>query len=224
MPTGGSTCSSHSDCYCCGGKHSAAQCRFKDFECHFCKKRGHLASVCPEKGVSRPSEQEDTTDKGKAIAVEGDEESSDYPLCSIFNCTPSKPLLVKVFISGVSIKMELDTGVSVSLMGEDTYCLIKDSASLLQQSSVRLHTYTGEGIKVIGAIDVTVVHNGQQMTLPLIVMKGKGPPRLGRNWLSVLKLDWQHIFKVESNRSLHDALSRFNEEFNETWHCTRGES
>uniref|UniRef100_A0A1X7UUS4 Reverse transcriptase domain-containing protein n=1 Tax=Amphimedon queenslandica TaxID=400682 RepID=A0A1X7UUS4_AMPQE len=56
--------------------------------------------------------------------------------------------------------MELDIGASVLFMSEDTYCLIKDSVSPLQQSSVRLHTYTGEPIKVIGVIDVIVEHNG----------------------------------------------------------------
>ena len=171
--------------------------------------------MCRKKRAGRPSKQEDSADKGKTNAVEGDEESSDYPLFNISNCTPSKPLFVKVLINGVSINIELDTGVSVSLMGEDTYCLIKDSASPLQQSSVKLHTYTGESIKVKGATDVMVEHNGQQMTLPLIVMEGQGPPLLGRNWLSVLKLDWQHIFRVESNRSLQDVLTRCNEVFNE---------
>ena len=168
--------------------------------------------MCRKKRAGRPNKQED---KGKTNAVEGDEESSDYPLFNISNCTTSKPLFVKVLINGVSINMELDTGAFVSLMGEDTYCLIKDSASLLQQSSVKLLTYTGESIKMKGATDVMVEHNGQQMTLPLIVMEGQGPPLLRRNWLSVLKLDWQHIFGVESNRSLQDVLTRFNEVFNE---------
>ena len=30
-------------CYCCGGKHSHSTCPFKFEECHFCKKRGHIA-------------------------------------------------------------------------------------------------------------------------------------------------------------------------------------
>ena len=212
IPGGGA--SAQSDCYRCGGKHQAAQCRFKEYECHFCRKKGHLASVCRKK-KARSSKPEDSMDKSNANVVEGEEESPEYPLFNISKCTPSKPLLVKVLINGVSINMELDTGASVSLMGEDTYRLIQDSASSLQQSSVKLHTYTGEPIKVIGATDVTVEHNDQSMTLPLIVMKGEGPPLLGRNWLSVLKLDWQHIFRVESNRSLQDVLTRFKEVFNE---------
>ena len=36
-------------CYLCGGRHQASQCRFKDYECHFCKKKGHLALVSRKK-------------------------------------------------------------------------------------------------------------------------------------------------------------------------------
>ena len=50
---------------------------------------------------------------------------------------------------------------------------------------------------MLGSTEVFVQHNGQSMT---IVMKGKGSTLLGRNWLSVLKLDWQNVFKVETNR------------------------
>ena len=28
--------------YRCGGKHAADSCRFKDMECHYCHKKGHL--------------------------------------------------------------------------------------------------------------------------------------------------------------------------------------
>ena len=38
--------SGNSDCYRCGGKHRASQCMFNEYECHFCKKKGHLATVC----------------------------------------------------------------------------------------------------------------------------------------------------------------------------------
>ena len=37
------------ECHRCGGKHPAARCKFKDYECHYCKKKGHLASVCRKK-------------------------------------------------------------------------------------------------------------------------------------------------------------------------------
>uniref|UniRef100_A0A1X7VT44 Uncharacterized protein n=1 Tax=Amphimedon queenslandica TaxID=400682 RepID=A0A1X7VT44_AMPQE len=53
------------------------------------------------------------------------------------------------------------------------------------------------------------------MTLPFNVKKGKGSPLRVRNRLSLLKLDWQNVFKVESNCSLQDVLTCFGKVFNE---------
>ena len=39
--------------------------------------------------------------------------------------------------------------------------------------SVQLHTYTGEHIPVHGTVCVPVEHNGQSVTLPLIVTRGR---------------------------------------------------
>ena len=38
----------HQPCshYCGRISHASTECRYKDVTCHFCKKRGHLASIC----------------------------------------------------------------------------------------------------------------------------------------------------------------------------------
>ena len=36
-------------CYRCGGKHDPSHCCFREAECHYCKKRGHIATVCCKK-------------------------------------------------------------------------------------------------------------------------------------------------------------------------------
>ena len=47
---------------------------------------------------------------------------------------------------------------------------------------MRLRTYTGEMIKVVGAIDVEVnVHLGERKQLPLLVVQGDGHSLLGRD-------------------------------------------
>ena len=33
-------------CYRCGGKHRPSDCRFKDVDCHYCGKTGHISRVC----------------------------------------------------------------------------------------------------------------------------------------------------------------------------------
>ena len=37
------------ECYRCGGKHKPTDCRFQEAECHYCKKKGHIAKVCCSK-------------------------------------------------------------------------------------------------------------------------------------------------------------------------------
>ncbi len=44
---------------------------------------------------------------------------------------------------------------------------------------------------------VKVEYGGQTADLPLIVVKGNGPTLLGRNWLKVIRLDWQSIYYTE---------------------------
>ena len=66
----------------------------------------------------------------------------------------------------------------------------------LQQSGIKLHTYTGEQVVVVGSITVTVCYNTQVIELPLLIVKGEGPSLFGRNWLSQIKLDWGAINQV----------------------------
>ena len=37
---------STADCYRCSRKHHATKCSFKEYMCHACKKKGHLARMC----------------------------------------------------------------------------------------------------------------------------------------------------------------------------------
>ena len=40
---------------------------------------------------------------------------------------------------------------------------------------------------------VEVHHNGYVGTLPLLVVRGKGSSLMGREWLSVIRIDWASI-------------------------------
>ena len=57
-------------------------------------------------------------------------------------------------------------------MSEESFKSLRDRGAVLSQSSAKLFTYTGEQIPVMGTIDVQAEHNGQVVTLPLIVTGG----------------------------------------------------
>ena len=69
----------------------------------------------------------------------------------------------------------------------------------LEESNTRLKTYSGEYLETLGNINVSVCYGDQQVTLPLVVIKGKGPSLFGRNWLEKIKLDWPEIHKLQED-------------------------
>ena len=201
------------ECHRCGGRYSASGCLCREFVCHFCKKKGHLAKVCRRKNRYR-------TEQANAVTAEESitesHQSEEYTLFQV-RAGPSRPYKAVVKANGNLLPMEIDTGASVSVVGEKTLKTIQKGETTLelQQTSVRLQTYTGETISVLGSVVVPLEHNGQTRTLPLIVTEGSGPSLLGRDWLSALRLDWKAIFSVEATLSLQQILDKYSDVFEE---------
>ena len=78
------------------------------------------------------------------------------------------------WVNNVDLKMELDTGTSVSIISEATYNhhWPQGQAPALRESHVKLKTYSGEQVAVKGVVDVTVQYNDQTEQLQLMVARG----------------------------------------------------
>ena len=87
-----------------------------------------------------------------------------------------KELMVPVLIDGKSLDMELDTVASVTIIRKSVWSDVL-AAKPLQRTDVKLRSYSGHEIPVVG---------NQQACLPVIVTARDGPVPMGRNWLSVL--------------------------------------
>ena len=120
----------------------------------------------------------------------------------------SPPIVVRVCVNGVELD---DTGASVSLMGEVNYSKLFPECPL-GPSEVRLQTYLGEAIPVVGSVVVHVEYEGQQVDLPLTVTKGNGLTLLGRTWLREIRLNWQSIYHA-SQPELSKVLDQYTEVF-----------
>ena len=209
---------SHSkDCYRCGGDHAPFDCKFKNAKCHNCKKKGHIAKKC--RNSEFRGKKPEFKRKQAHYVEESDENSdSESDVYSVFHVGnyKSDPYKINVNVNSKDITMELDTGASVSLMSEDTYQEYK-SKFKLEYTNVKLRTYLGDLIPVLGRATVHVQYGKENMELPLIVVKRKGPNLLGRDWLSKLQLNWKEIFSVteqESNSvNLESLLSTYREVF-----------
>ncbi len=122
-------------------------------------------------------------------------------------------ILVPLLLNGKSkVNFELDTGASVSVISEETWKNDLNEIKL-QESDIKLTTYTGELLKVIGKVEVEVSYDKQSAQVPLHVLKGNGPSLMGRNWLHSIRLNWGSINKV--NSKLDELLDTHKEVFQE---------
>ncbi|CAC5367296.1 unnamed protein product [Mytilus coruscus] len=124
-----------------------------------------------------------------------------------------------------SIIMEIDTGASVSIMSEETYKGFK-SKFKLEPTTVKLPTYLGGSIPVLGRATVNVTYGKENVKLPLFVVKRKGPNLLGRDWISKIQLNWKEIFAVhasEDQPGLEETLSTYDDVFKDELAAIRGE-
>ena len=213
-------------CYRCGKpNHKAPECHYKDSVCAKCKKKGHIAKVCrstkssPLQSRSEPSQTN--------TVIPDTQVPEEYQLFSIQEegtRNHTKPLTVLVTINGKSVVMEIDTGSAVSIISDTVFSSVFELANL-QETEVKLCTYSGEQLPVKGKITCEVSYNGQSYTLPLIVLAGKGPTLLGRDWMQQIRLDWSTIFQIKAMKDdpLQSLLQPFESIFKDELETYTGE-
>ena len=116
-------------CHRCGGKHDPSQCSFREYECNYCKKTGHLAKVCRKKAAS-------TNNQEQANVVIG-ETQTEYAMFHI-SCGSSKPLQTTITVNRNPLTMEVDTGASVSIINRTTFDRIRNGQSTLDVKSTNV--------------------------------------------------------------------------------------
>ena len=135
-------------------------------------------------------------------------EDSPYALYCVTTHTAA-PILATVKVNDVSLTMEVDTGAFLSLISEETYHqLWPSNQPQLRPSEKVLSTYTGESLKVLGSLLVSVEYGVQKSQLELLVIAGSDPSLLGRDWLLEIKLDWSKLHHIEVPSALHKVLKK----------------
>ena len=175
---------------------------FKDAECHKCGLKGHIAGVCRAKSSAAALKErqrkrvtegktEPTVCRQTKIQIVTDDGPDDSLVCQI-NGDLSRIMRVQLQINGIPLSMEIDTGAAVSIISEQTQRNLFPTATL-QPARIKLRTYTGEPMPVLGEMIVDVTYQQNHYTLPLIVVEGNGPSLFGRNWLQHICLDWKSL-------------------------------
>ena len=70
--------------------------------------------------------------------------------------------------------MEVDTGAAVTIISEGVKDRLFPQATL-QKSSLKLKTYTGENMSVLGEMPAEVHYGNQHCSLKLTVVAGEAP-------------------------------------------------
>uniref|UniRef100_A0A3B3B4L9 Gypsy retrotransposon integrase-like protein 1 n=1 Tax=Oryzias melastigma TaxID=30732 RepID=A0A3B3B4L9_ORYME len=106
-----------------------------------------------------------------------------------------EPYTVKLKLDGQKVDFEIDTGCCLTVMSKGTFKETWKSTKhpSLKHAKIKMETYTGDSVEVIGTTRVKVQYRQQTLKLPLIVVKGDGPSLLGRGWLEEISLDWREI-------------------------------
>ena len=197
-------------CYRCGKPgHQSSECWCKDLDCRNCGKKGHIERACKSKRAQTNKPHTETKKSGyqrnrkKQVNMvehhrdeQSDYESDDEVTVHVLSVMDSDDgYWVTPLLENHAVKMQVDTGSRVSMVAEAVY-REKLQHLLLRATRLKLRTYTGEPVPVLGVVDVAVEHNGQKKTLPLYIIQGNRPALLGRRWLEKLRLNWQEVFLV----------------------------
>ena len=170
-------------CFRCGKPgHIAPKCKLANsgIVCRQCGKSGHIQRACKSgqrgtvpKGRSRPVRQVQEEEEAVNLLMVQEKKKPHS----------SPPIEMKVKIDDCLVKMEVDTGATVSLMSQKTFRQLWPRRTL-KPTEVRLCSYSKETIPVVGCCYVNLVYKGQTaINMPLLIVQGSGPNLFGRNWL-----------------------------------------
>ena len=110
------------DCKHCGGTHEPSRCRFRFAECNYCHKRGHIATVCRRK-LKRQSGSQAFKRKATNSLDEKETQPSEYSnrMLNVRSPDSKRPYEVDITVQDRPVRMEVDTGATVSVMTHDAY-------------------------------------------------------------------------------------------------------
>ena len=133
---------------------------------------------------------------------------------------------VLMTLDGKEVKMQLDTGAGVSVMGSDQFKKLFGAKAYrnLEPSKLRLLTYTKEVIQPAGLQMVSVQYGRTRKKLPLHVVPTGGPPLLGREWLRSIRLEWSlfRLMSKDDSTAVDEVLSRHPDVFSDELGQLRG--
>ncbi|XP_064469269.1 uncharacterized protein K02A2.6-like [Ornithodoros turicata] len=207
-------------CDGCGGAHAREFCRFRDAQCHYCKKIGHIERVCR---LKQRSSANATTDKpvGRKESSTSTNALNSDTACDVYytnhlgpvHSTHTQKHRTSVLIEGKPCEMEVDSGSEFSIVSEQTFHkLIKDGTMQCEPFESQLTDFQGNSVQVKGISRVHVQYGTFDGKLRLLVAQGHRTSLLGMEWFQPLGISLVGVHQVEE-LSVEDVLTKFSHVF-----------
>ena len=152
--------------------------------------------------------------------IKAAEESEHCTTVLVVNSSsPSKPVFVLLKINEETVKLQLDTEASITLISKATWKRI--GSPQLDPPAVYLQNYSVVDIPLLGDCQISVQCDGKTCNLPITVTKGNWLNLLGCSWIYALKLDLNHLYHINwvnisnNNQALEDIMRQHNKKFQE---------
>ncbi len=161
------------------------------------------------------------------LQSEETEEQCSFSMFNVIGQPRAEPIYTVLKVNGSDLKVEVDTGASVSVISRGTFHKLCSSggAPELKETNIRLKTYTGECISLAGAIDVDIEYHGQRVKGTLLVAEGERPSLLGCDLLQKIRLDWGEIWREVKNITVvQDILAKYTDVFEDELGTLQGTS
>lgn len=190
-----------------GGQHFADECRFNSEMCHKCGKKGHIQKVCRSL-VTKESSQLKGEGRKRTHAKEqgqrahhiSDKEKRIQKRKCLYCIDDSvfpyvATLTITLIVNETETQFEVDTCCKVTVINETDFNKLGNSQGKpeLKKCPIKLKTYTGQKVEILGSGTVGVKHKKMVKDLPLIIVLGTGPNLLGHDWIKELELEWNSV-------------------------------
>lgn len=191
-----------SSCWRCGKAHTADKCRFRNYNCDECNKRGHLKVMCKRvsAGAGRQNYLSDDSDDGM-FNIEAVAQGN------------NKPFFIDVTIDDKIVKCEVDTGSRISAISEHLFRSMFSDKNIVPDNLV-LRSYSGSRILSLGYIEVQVsLGEVKNKKLRLYIIKDGARPLLGREWMNALNMKQINLNVIAEDAFVNQLIKEFPEVF-----------
>lgn len=198
-PSGKQGVNSDAKCFACAEtSHSFKKCKYRQYTCKICKKKGHIAAACKN------------SDSMHYLEPENEEHIFNL------NCDVENEFVLKAFVNNKPVSFQLDTGSAVTVFSDKFYKHSFGNVDLKQSHTV-LKGYAGEIIRPSGHINVNMQIGDIQHRVNILVVPNGNRPLIGRDVIKKFKIGVKQVHNLDKHQGgdLHELLTEFDDLFSD---------